>query len=140
MPLAQDLRFALRTLRTHPGFTATAIATLALGIGVNTTIFSIVNAVLLRGLPYRDADRLVLLFTTDPQQRAFERPTGYLTVEDWRQQARNIEDLTLFRDEPVVWSEEPEPESLEAGFVTPGFFLHAGVQPALGRTFSAQEA
>src|SRR5262245_8723714 len=111
MPVFQDIRYAVRTLRAHPGFTAAAVATLALGITVNTTIFSVVNAVLLRSLPYQDADRLVLLWTTDPQQRQFERPNGYLSVKDWQQQTRTLEDLLVFRNEPVVWAEESEPES-----------------------------
>jgi predicted permease len=140
MSVFQDLRYALRSLRAHPGFTAAAVATLTLGIGVNTTIFSIVNAVLLRSLPYRDADSLVLLWTTDPQARQLERPSGFLTVKDWQQQTTTLEELTVFRSEPVVWAKEPDPESLEACFVAPGFFTQLGVWPAVGRTFTSAEA
>jgi putative ABC transport system permease protein len=140
MPVFQDLRYALRSLRAHPGFTAAAVATLALGIAVNTTIFSIVSAVLLRSLPYPDADRLVLLWTTAPQQQRSERPTGFLTVKDWEQQSHTLQDMLIFRNDPVVWMEEPEPESLDAGFVSPGLFAQLGTQTLLGRTFTSAEA
>jgi len=140
MPVFQDLRYALRSLRTHPGFTTAAVMTLALGIAVNTIIFSFVNSVLLRSLPYPDADRLALLWTTAPNQSRSERPTGFLTVKDWEQQARSLSELLIFRDEPVVLAEPPEPESLEASFVSPGLFATLGVQPLLGRTFTPGES
>src|ERR1700730_3078379 len=139
MSIGQNLRFSLRTLRRNPGFAATAIGTLALGISVNTTIFSVVNTVLCRPLPYRDADRMVLLWTTNPQQDAFERPTGYLNIQDWRR-AQSFEAMAYFRREPVVLREEPEPEPVEAAFVSPDFFGLLGVQPAVGRFFTSQEA
>ena len=139
MPVRQNLRFALRTLRRNPSFAAAAIGTLALGISVNTTIFSVVNAVLLQPLPYRDADRLVLLWTTNPQRDAFERSTGYLNVQDWRN-AQSFEAMAYFRNEPVVLREAPEPEELDAAFVSPDFFALLGVQPALGRSFTNGEA
>ena len=139
MPVRQNLRFALRTLRRNPGFAITAIGTLALGIAVNTTIFSVVNSVLLRPLPYRDAGRLVLLWTTNPQRNAFERPTGYLNVQDWRS-AQSFEGMTYFRNEPMVLREEPEPEAIDTAFVSPNFFAMLGIQPVLGRSFTDQEA
>ena len=134
-----DLRYALRGLRLSPGFAAAAIGTLALGIAVNTTIFSVVDAVLLRPLPYRNADRLELLWTTYPKQNAFELPTGYPNIQDWRQ-ARSFEAMAWFRDEPVVLKEGPEPEQVDAAFVSPDFFGMLGVQPALGRFFTAAES
>ena len=139
MSVHQNLRFAFRTLRRNPGFAATAIGTLALGICVNTTIFSVVNAVLLRPLPYRDADRLVLLWTTNPQRDVFEGSTGYLNVQDWRN-AQSFEAMAYFRNEPVVLREEPEPEPIDAAFVSPGLFALLGVQPLLGRSFTDSEA
>jgi predicted permease len=135
----QDLRFGWRALRRNPGFALTAIATLALGIAVNTTIFSVVNGVLLRPLPYREANRLALLWTTNPRRNAFERPTGLLNVLDWRA-ARSFEAMAWFRDEPVVLEEEPEPEPMNAVFVSPDFFGILGARPALGRFFTGEEA
>src|SRR3954453_17846448 len=101
MSFPQDLRFAFRSLRRAPAFSAAAIATLALGIGVNTAIFSVVNSVVLRPLPYRGADRPAFLWTPDPAAHLFERPTGYRTIQDWRQQARSFEQIAWLRDESV---------------------------------------
>jgi putative ABC transport system permease protein len=139
MSVRQNLRFALRTLLRNPTFTLTAVGTLALGIAVNTTIFSVVNAVLLQPLPYRDAGRLVLLWTTNPRSDAFERSTGYLNVQDWRN-TQFFEAMAYFRNEPVVLREEPEPEPVDAAFVSPDFFTLLGIQPVLGRSFTAREA
>jgi predicted permease len=110
-----------------------------LGISVNTTIFSVVNAVLLQPLPYRDADRLVLLWTTNPQRNAFERSTGYLNVQDWRN-AQSFEAMAYFQNEPLVLREEPEPEPIDAAFVSPNLFALLGTQPVVGRSFTDQEA
>ena len=112
-----------------------------MGISVNTTIFSVVNAVLLQPLPYRDAGRLVLLWTTNPQRNAFERSTGYLNVQDWRN-AQSFEVMAYFRDEPLVLREEPEPEPepVDAAFVSPNLFALLGTQPVVGRSFTDQEA
>jgi putative ABC transport system permease protein len=138
--VGQNLRLALRTLFRNPAFAATAIATLALGIAVNTTIFSVVNGILLRPLPYRDSSRLVLLWTTFAKQSAFELSSGYRTAQDWKEQSRSLEAMIFWREEPVVLQEEPEAEPLEAAYVTPNFFTELGVQPALGRAFTAEEA
>jgi putative ABC transport system permease protein len=140
MAVWQDLRFAARTLRRNPGFTAAAVATLALGIGINTAMFSTVNSVLLRPLPYRDADRLVLLWTADSHAGLNERETGYANVLDWQRQARSFEDLGYMRSEPLIWVGEPEPESLETDFVSPNCFAELGAHPVAGRTFTADEA
>ena len=126
MSVRQNLRFALRTLRRNPSFAVTAVGTLALGISVNTTIFSVVNAVLLQPLPYRDANRLVLLWTTNPQKNAFERSTGYLNVQDWRK-SQSFEAMAYFRNEPVVLREEPEPEPIDAAFYAGAFIIVAAV-------------
>src|SRR5213075_1889607 len=100
---------------------------------------SVVNAVLLQPLPYRDADRLVFLWTTNPQRNAFERPTGYLNVQDWRN-TQSFEAMAYFRNEPVVLREGPEPEPVDAAFVSPDFFALLGIRPMLGRSFTDQEA
>ena len=140
MPVRQNLRFALRTLRRNPGFAVTAVGTLALGISVNTTIFSVVNAVLLQPLPYPDAGRLVLLWTTNPQRNAFERSTGYLNVQDWRNNAVPFEAMAYFRDEPAGSDGRTRTGTLDAAFVSPDFFSLLGIQPVLGRSFTNREA
>ena len=92
----QDLRYGARMLLKSPGFTATALLTLALGIGANITIFSAVNAVLLRPLPYADADRLVYLWSEAPKQNIKETATAYATISEWRHQNKSFDDLAVF--------------------------------------------
>src|SRR5204863_391807 len=92
--LKQDLRFALRSLRRQPAFTAVAVITLALGIGANTAIFSVINSVLLAPLPYREPHRLVMLWETRPGS---DRPlVSYPNFEDWRQRQRGFEDIGAY--------------------------------------------
>jgi putative ABC transport system permease protein len=140
MAVWQDVHYAIRTLRRNPGFAAAAVATLTLGIGINTAMFSTVNSVLLRPLPYRDAGRLVLLWTTDPKLGAFERPTGYANVLDFERQAHSFEQLAYVRREALIWSGEPEPEAVDTDFVSPNWFAELGAEPIAGRTFTADEA
>src|SRR5262249_45714452 len=94
--MVQDLRFGVRMLLKHPGFTVIAVLTLALGIGANITIFSVVNAVLLRPLPYPDADRLVFLWSEAPMQNVRERTSAYANISEWREQNGSFEDLAVF--------------------------------------------
>jgi putative ABC transport system permease protein len=140
MAVWQDLRYAVRTLRRNPGFSAAAVATLTLGIGINTAMFSTVNSVLLRPLPYRDSGRLVLLWTTEPKLGAFERQTGYANVLDFERQAQSFEQLAYVRSESLIWHGEPEPEAVDTDFVSPNWFAELGVKPIAGRTFTADEA
>jgi len=107
----QDLRYGLRMLRRNPGFTFVAVLTLALGIGANTAIFSVVNAVLLRGLPYRNPDRLVLL----SQYRAVAEMDGANgeTFLEWRDQAKAFEQLAAYTSDSAVLTGSGEPERLD---------------------------
>jgi putative ABC transport system permease protein len=136
----QDLRFGARMLRTHPGFTAVAVLTLALGIGANTAIFSVVNAVLLRPLPFAEPDRLVSIAETHPEIARIEVSTP--DFEDWRRQAQVFVDMAAWSIKDWgkhVITEAGEPEQLQSTCVTPNFFPLLGVSPALGRNFLPEE-
>ena len=138
--MLQDLRFALRTLLRAPGFTTTAALTLALGIGVTSLMFSVVNAVLLRPLPYASPDRLMLIFnvvTNAPDENTI-RATG-LDFEDYRARARSFETLAGHIGTGFTFSGQGDPELVLGQMVTPEFFKALGVQPSLGRAFTADE-
>jgi len=135
--LAQNFKYALRSLKNNPGFTIVALLTLALGIGANSAMFSIVNAVLLRPLPYRDPQRLVLLSEHWPQ---FPRLSlSYLNYRDWRDQSHSFEAVAAVRDDVVTMTGISEAERLPAQNVTANLFGMLGVKPELGRTFSDAE-
>jgi len=136
--LAQDLRYAVRTLGKSPGFTLVAVATLALGIGANTAIFSVVHAVLLRRLPYPEPGRLVVLRERQIRQ---DRDMGvaWPTFLDWRTQARSFRDMAGFRTDYAMLSGLGEPEMLRAAQVSAPFFPMLGVRPVLGRAFDAAD-
>ncbi|HZF38670.1 MAG TPA: ABC transporter permease [Blastocatellia bacterium] len=136
----QDLRFGVRMLRTHPGFTAVAVLTLALGIGANTAIFSVVNAVLLRPLPFAEPDRLVSIAETHPEIPRVEVATP--DFNDWREQARVFADMAAWSLKDLgklALTEAGEPEQLQSTCVTPNLFPLLGVSPALGRNFLPEE-
>ena len=92
---AQDLRYALRALRKNPGFTAVAVLTLALGIGANTAVFSVLNAVILRPLPYQSPEQLAMLWTEIPTQALREGRSAYGDVEQWRAQSKSFADMAV---------------------------------------------
>jgi hypothetical protein len=138
--VANDLRYASRTLRRSPSFTATAIMTLALGIAANTAMFSVVNAVILRPLPYQDPDRLAMLWTNDPKRDIREEGTSYPTFLDWRSQSRAFADMAICsRGNPVTLTGGNEPERVMGEAVSANLFPLLGVTPILGRTFSDDE-
>jgi len=130
-----DIRYALRTLRRQPGFTVIALATLALGIGANTAIFSILYAVLLRPLPYPGADRIVALYATSPQRG--QSGASRLDFEDWRAQSHVFSSLAAYRGESADVLGGSEAERVVAVAVSGGFFETFGVKPLVGRTFDA---
>ena len=131
--LLQDLKYGARMLRKRPGFTAIAVITLALGIGANTAIFSVVDAVLLRPLPYRDSDQLVALLTRSPKApRDF---ATYPDLQDWRQQSQLISGFAGFVWQSVNLTGGDEPTRVVGCFVTANFFETLDVDAARGRTF-----
>jgi putative ABC transport system permease protein len=136
----QDLRFSLRMLLKNPGFTLVAMLTLAVGIGANTAIFSVVNAVALRPLPYQDPDRLAMLWTDDPKHDIHEEGVSYPNFLDWRSQNKLFTDMAICsRGNPVVLTGGDEPERVMGDLVSANLFPLLGVRPALGRAFSPDE-
>jgi putative ABC transport system permease protein len=138
--LLQDLRYGLRMLAKNPGFTAVAVMTLALGIGANTAIFSVVNAVLLRPLGYRDPDTLVRLWENDTHGNL----GPYFSVSvpnfvDWRQQNQVFENMGAFASVPFALTGGGGPEQIQGAFVTTSVLQLLGVGPTLGRAFLPQE-
>jgi putative ABC transport system permease protein len=135
----QDLRLGVRMLVKQPSFTVVAVLTLALGIGANITIFSVVNAVLLRPLPYPDADRLVYLWSEAPAQNIRERASSYANVADWREQNKSFADIAVFDPTVVTLTGAAESERVMSVRASANLFSLLGVAPMLGRTFTAEE-
>ena len=133
--LLQDLRYGVRILLKQPGFTLVAVITLALGIGANTAIFSLVNSVLLRPLPFRDPDRLVRMIQSSPK---LGLPTWGVSQADfgaYREQNRSFESMAIYNNSAINLTGAGEPERLPMTSVTADFFKVFGVSPLLGRTF-----
>src|SRR5437870_5413346 len=135
-----DLRYAIRSLGKQPLFTAVAVLTLTLGIGANTAIFSLLYQVLLRPLPYADADRLVFVWNT---YRLMGLPQASVSIPDYidrKTQAPAFEEATLFTMRSVNLTTQGQPEQLRALAVTPSFFTTLGRRPFIGRGFREEEA
>src|SRR6266511_5653469 len=120
--MLQDFRYAIRTLLRSPAFTATAAITLALGIGANAVMFSVVNAVLLRPLPFADPDRLVLLSSLNVHKNVGQIRATALDFADWRAQARSFERMAGYVGTGFTFSDAGEPERLLGQLVTTDFF------------------
>ena len=140
--LLSEFRFSLRILRRNPGFSAAAIVVLALGIGANTAIFSVVNAVLLRPLPFDDSSRIMQVWHTPPAQ-SFPgltwfsvSPANYL---DWRSQSSSFEQMAAYGFRSFTVGGKERPEAIQAAAVASDFFPLLRVQPLLGRTFAPDE-
>ena len=135
-----DLRFAIRTLRKHPGFAIAAVLALAVGIGANSAMFSIVESVLLRPLPFPHADRLVNLWESNLKRnipRMVVAPANYF---DWRKQNQVFSQLGAYQQATFnLASASNEPERFLGAICDPGFWTVLGVAPVLGRTFTEQE-
>jgi putative ABC transport system permease protein len=135
----QDIRFGLRVLRKNPGFTAAAIVTLSLGIGANTAIFSVVYGVLLRPLPYRSGEQLVVLRQQAPLAKVENLPFSVKEVNDYREQNQTLSSVVEYHTMPFILLGRREPERVQTGVVSAEFFDFLGVRPLVGRTFRPGE-
>jgi putative ABC transport system permease protein len=133
-----DVRFALRMLFRAPAFSVIAILTFAVGIGINTAVFNVVNGVLLRPLPYPDADRITMLWMDNRRQGIKEDITSYPNYLDWRGGSTSYEHMAAFTPNAFSLTGTGEPERLLGASVTASFFDVMGVRPLLGRTFTVE--
>lgn len=135
--MLKDIRFALRMFTKNPGVSVIALLTLALGIGANTAIFSVVSAVLLQPLPYQNPERLVSLWENVPEHGRWRvAPANFL---DWKKQNTVFTDVAAFGGATLTLTGDGDPEQLSGTAITPGYFEVVGVQPILGRTFQPEE-
>src|SRR4029077_17181365 len=135
--LIQDLRYAVRQLRRTPGFTAVAVLTLALGIGANTAIFSLVEGVVLAPLPYSQPDRLVMVWENNPRfPRVWD---SYPNFQDWQRNARSFQQMAAFREQGVDLTSPAVPSPRNSNQIPRGFFPTLGGGLAPGREFTHQE-
>lgn len=139
--LVRDSRFALRTLRNNPALTIAAILTLALGMGANTAIFSTLHAVVLRSLPFRDNDRLVMVWERNAERGWYQAEAAPANYFDWRDQVAAFEDVAAYPsfEGNTVLSHDGEAQLLSTMTVTGNFFSVLGVPAAVGRTFTNEE-
>ena len=136
----QDLGFGLRMLRKHPGFTAIAVLTLALGIGINAAIFSVVDGVLLRPLPYPQADQLVRIWSANQATGQRYLETSYQDFQQFKQQSRAFTAMAAFSYAPrILRDEQGEPSHVTVARVSDSFCSVLGLAPALGRDFLPEE-
>ena len=136
----QDLRYATRTLLKNRGFAVAAAATLALAIGASTTMFSVLNAVLLRPLPYRAAEQLAMLWLNDPAQSLREGRAALWDFERWRTHSQSFADMAAFDSIGMTLTGADGAEQIVGASMSPNLLSVLGVQPALGRSFSTEEA
>ena len=132
----QDFRYAARTLRKSPAFTAVAILTLALGIGANSAIFSVVDAILLRPLPYPQSDRLVRIWESSLKYDSPQNVVNPFNFLDWRERSQSFESMAAISGAVTNLSSHGQPIAVPGMQVSPEFFSILGVAPFLGRAFS----
>jgi predicted permease len=137
--LWRDITYGIRMLKNHRGFTAVAVFALALGIGANTAIFSVVNAVLLRDMPYGDPDKLVMVWGSLPERDQDISPVSPADFNEWKEQNSVFEGIAASRDVQYNLTGMGEPEFIVGYRFSADFFNVAGVQPLIGRTFTPEE-
>lgn len=135
----QDIRYGIRILFKNPGFTAVAVLSLALGIGANTTIFSVIDAILLKALPYHRPDRIVLIWGADRETGVNRNQVSFTDMEDWRTQNDVFEDVAAYTDWRPLFSGAGEAERVPAMLVTDSYFRIMKARPLLGRLFHPEE-
>ena len=135
----QDARYAVRTLVKMPGFTATCVICLGLGIGVNSTMFSVVDTVAIRPLPFADPDRLVELHTTNIANGTDRGSASYLELQDWKERTHSFASVVAFTSRGLAISDGREPERFIGALITWDLFPTLGIQPILGRQFRPEE-
>jgi predicted permease len=138
--VARDVRHAVRTLRKSLAFTTAAVATLALAIGTNTAMFSVLNAVLLRPLPYRDPEQLAMVWTEDPTQNLREGRSALWDVEQWRSHSQSFAEMATFDTVSTMLTGADGVEQIIGASISPNLLPLLGVGPILGRSFSTDEA
>lgn len=138
--VGQDARYALRTLRSNPGFAAVAVLTLALGVGANTAFFSVIDGVLLRPLPFREAERLVVVWETDRHSGTTREPAAWPDYLDFARRSTTVRDMAVLLGMEVnLTPATGEPARLSAVASSAGYFGLVGVRPLLGRGFTPEE-
>ncbi|MFY9572574.1 MAG: ABC transporter permease, partial [Blastocatellia bacterium] len=137
--LLQDLRYAIRMLRKKPSFTVIVVLALAIGIGANTAIFSVVNAILLRPLPYKNADRISMIWMDNPKLGVAQDWHSYPNYVDYRDQNQVYEDMAAFNGRSFNLTGTGDPVRVVGAWTTASMFSVLGVEPAIGQTFTEAE-
>jgi putative ABC transport system permease protein len=137
--LLKDIGYGIRSLLKHPGFTAIAVITLALGIGANTAMFSVINAVLLRPLPYRDPSRLVTIWEQSPERDMYQLPVSLANMRDWIGQNQSFEQISAYTFTNLNLTGTGEPARLGTVRATANLFPLVGAVPVIGRSFLPEE-
>ena len=137
--VVQDIRYAVRSLSKTPAFITAAVLILALGIGSATAIFSMVNAVLLRSLPFHSPDTLVVLWGNVQRQKVERRGASYPDYQDWKSQSRSFTDMAAYVYGSFIWPKPGGSEQISGECVAPGYFELLGIKPVIGRTFHPDE-
>jgi predicted permease len=137
--IAQDVRYAFRGMAKNPGFAATAILSLALGIGANTAIFTVVNAVLLKPLPFPEPEQLVQVWESRPSRGYFRNVVNAHNFLDWRERSRSFEDMAAVGSTTASVTGAGDPVAVDALMVSPSYFGVLRTGPAIGRVFTAEE-
>ncbi len=137
--LFQDIRFGLRMLAKNPVMTFAAIVTMAFGIGANSAIFTLVDSVLLRPLPYDDPDRLVMVWENNLKRGRDRNVVSVANFFDWKEQSKSFEAMAAFTNYDVTYQSGSEPERIPAGLATEAFFSTLGTKPLVGRLFLGED-